>query len=1192
MNQSKSSFHSSSVRTIMALVRRGVLALAIPASISFVALVAPNPILAQITVASIHGTVTDSSGAVVPHAKVTVLNTSTGISSQAVTNASGNYQVFSLQPGGPYTVTVEANGFKAYSAKGITLTAAASWETDAKLQVGSASQTVAVSATALQVETQNTQLEQVETATDIENIPLEGRDASGLQKLEPGVVESSDRFGTFSTNGSQTPQNSYVADGVDINDGPLQTEGLAINPDALQEENVEASTMNPEYARNSGAVINEVIKAGTNEFHGSGFEFYRDTFLNNGNYFSQIRPVFHQNIYGGTLGGPVIHNKFFFFAGYQGYRNRTAGTIVNPTLSTNQLNGVFTGDPNYANGNAPDSAGLTNNPIPFNIGSCTKGMTWNQCFSSGNVTVPTTMWNPLASKLIQNYVPQANTPGSLYTFNALNTGAADQGVIRLDYNPTANDSIWGSTIFQSSPAFNTLPFIGSSFPGFGQTSTDHYKIFSGSYTHTFSANLLNELHGGYYRNNFVAVNPQTVVAPNSFGFSITPQLAQSSLPFIGIGSDFNLGFSADGPQPRIDTNLTYADNLTWVHGNHSLKFGGLYEQFRVHNPFGYLNNGYYAYNGQGQYSSGDPVLDFVLGIPDQYQQTSDGFIDAIAMESYAYAQDSWRVTPDVTLNYGLAWDVEGPNQNKQFGGLGIVCWSNSSTQSKVYPGGPPGLTYNGDPGCNEAGSVPTRYDHFAPRLGIAWSPSNGPSWLIGTEGEHQMSIRTGFGVYFNRDQEEQSLQNLIDPPSLFTSHGAGDFGGSPSFANPFADVAGNGSETNPFPYTIPPVGGNVNWSLYNTLDLATFTPNYNVPYTYNYNLNIERSLSSTMVLMIGYVGSVSHRLATWHEGDYITPAGHAACLANPNCVALQSEQHLYFPQDTAQPAIVPGTGNGAIPSLPNGLPWYLSVARQDTEGSANYNALQARLQKAMSHGLQFTASYTYSHALDNASGYESSTGAAGRVYNFVPGFQYLNYGSSDFDARHRLALGYVYVVPEVHWFNDNPIVKQIVSGWQVSGTSAFQSGNPVGINYGATRSLWCDVFSFFGCPDVPNTSSFHIGIHNPRDSSAHQYFDTTSFSAEPLGTFGNTSRNFFHGPGWDYTNLAVVKNIHFNSHSTEFVQLRLEGFNVFNHANFAGPSGTFLSPTFGQVTSVKQSADPNGDPSPGRAVQLAGKFYF
>ncbi len=1201
MNQGCSSFPSSSIRSFRAILRRGVLALAIPALavpafVAFVAQVGSHPAYAQITAAQIHGTVTDTSGAVVPNATVTVLNTSTGITTKAKTNGSGYYIVNSLQAGGPYSVTIDAKGFQTFTAKGITLAVAANWDTDARLQVGSASQTVAVSATALQVETQNTQLEQVETATDIENIPLEGRDASGLQKLEPGVVESSDRFGTFSTNGSETPQNSFVADGVDINDGPLQTEGLAINPDALQEENVEASTMNPEYARNSGAVINEVIKSGTNEFHGSGYEFYRDTFLNNGNYFSQIRPVFHQNIYGGTLGGPVLRNRFFFFLGYQGYRNRTAGTVVTPTLSTNQLNGNFNADSNLANGNAPDSSGLTNNPIPFNIGTCTKGETWNKCFSSGNVSVPTTMWNPISSRLIQQFVPQSNTAGNLYTFNALNTGASDQGIVRLDYNPTPNDAIWGSTIFQSSPAFNTLPFIGSSFPGFAQTSTDHFKIFSGSYTHTFNANLLNELHGGYYRNNFVAVNPQTTIAPSSYGFGITPQLSQESLPYIGLSGYFSLGFSADGPQPRIDTNLTYADNLTWVHGNHSFKFGGQYEQFRVHNPFGYLNNGYYSYGGQGQYSSGDPVLDYVLGIPDSYQQTSDGFIDAIAMELYAYAQDSWRVSPDLTFNYGLAWDVEGPNQNKQFGGLGIICWNASNSESNVYPGAPPGLSFNGDPGCNEAGGVPTRYDHFAPRIGLAWSPSNGPKFLIGTPGAHAMSIRTGFGVYFNRDQEEQSLQNLIDPPSLFTSHGAADFGGSPQFANPFSDIAGNGSEANPFPYTVPPVGSKINWPNYNTLDLAAFSPNYNVPYTYNYNLNIERSLSSTMVLMIGYVGSVSHRLSTWREGDYITAAGHAACMSNPGCVADANFVHLYYPQYAIQPAIVPGTGGGAIPSLPNGLPWYLSIGKQTSEGTANYNALQARLQKAMSHGLQFTASYTYSHALDNGSGYESATGAANRVFNYVPGYAYLNYGSSDFDARQRLALGYVYVVPNVNWFSDNSvmhgIVNQIVSGWQLSGTSAFQSGNPVGINLGLNESLYCDAFSFFGCPDVPNTSTFHIGIHNPRSSTNHQYFDTSSFSTEPVGTFGNTTRNFFHGPGWDYTNLAVVKNIHFNSHSTEFVQLRLEGFNVFNHANFATPSGTFVSQTFGQVTSVKQSADPNGDPSPGRAVQLAGKFYF
>ena len=1189
----RSSHRSSGCSVRMRFAQALFAAVLLPLA-SVVALVDSPVAQAQITVATIHGTVTDSTGAVVSGAKVTVLNTSTGVASHTTTNTSGFYQVTPLIPGGPYSVTVDANGFQTFQSSGINLTAAANWDTDAKLKVGSASQTVAVTATALQVETTNTQLEQVATASQLEGIPLEGRDVSGLQKLEPGVVEASDRFGTFSSNGSETPQNSFVVDGADMNDGPLQNQGIQINPDALQEENIETSTMNPEYARNSGAVLNQVIKSGTNEFHGSGFEFYRDTFLNNGNYFSQVRPVFHQNEYGGTLGGPVVKNKLFAFLAYQGLRNRTAGTAVNPTLSTNQLSGQFSSDPNYATG-AANSAGLTNNPIPFAIGSCAAGTKWSQCFASGTVNIPTTMWNPLASKLISTYVPQANTPGSLYTFNALNTAANDQGIVRVDYTITPQDAIWASTIFQSAPAFNTISFGGGSFPGFGQVQTDHIKVFTASYTHTFSASLLNELHAGYYRNNFPSVIPSTPSQPSALGFSITPELPQSGVPYMGIGSYFSLGNSYEGPQPRIDTNLSFADNLTWVRGNHTLKFGGTYEQFRVHNPFGYLNNGYYSYNGQGTYSSGDPVIDFALGIPDLYEQTSDGFIDALAIEAYAYAQDSWRLSPDFTFNYGLAWDVEGPNQNKQFGGSGIVCWSNSSTTSKIYPGGPPGLAYNGDPGCNEAGGIPTRFDHFAPRFGFAWSPSNGPSKLIGAPGSHSMSIRGAFGVYFNRDQEEQSLQNLTDPPALFFDHGAGDFGGSPSFANPFVDIAGNGSEANPFPYTVPKAGGTVNWGVNNELGLSTFTPNYNVPYTYNYNLNIQRALTSSMVLMVGYVGSVSHRLATWHEGDYITPAGHAACLANPACAANPAQIHLFFPQYTAQPAIVPGTGNGAIASLPNGLPWYLSVARQDSEGSANYNSFQASLIKAMTHGFQFTAAYTYSHALDDGSGYESGTGSQGRVRNYVPGFEYLNYGSSDFDARHRLALSYVYVVPNFHLMHDNPVVRELVTGWGVSGVSAFQTGFPIGINMGTDRSYWCDTFSFFGCADVPQTSNFKIATHNPRATPAHQYFDTTSFTPEPLGTFGNTTRNFLHGPGYDYTNLSVTKDIHFTSNSTRYIQLRLEGFNVFNHANFATPVGNFSSQLFGQENAVDGQgalADPNGDPSPGRAVQLAGKFYF
>jgi hypothetical protein len=1149
--------------------------------------------------AAVHGTITDSSGAVIPSATATILNTGTGIQTVVPGDNKGYYIFPQLQTGGPYTVTIAAKGFENFVSTGLTLEVNDNREVNAKLAVGSALQTIEVSATALQVETSNTQLQQIATADEIEQIPLEGRDASGLQKLMPGVVESSDRFGTFSSNGNETPQNNYLLNGVDNNDGALQNEGLVINPDALQEQNIVTSTINPEFARNSGAVINQVIKSGTNHIHGSGFEFYRDTFLNNGNYFSQTRPVFHQNIYGGTLGGPVLKDKLFLFLGYQGLRNRTGGTTSVDTLTSDQFAGNFTADTNYNLGGPNSATGLTSNPIPFAIPgtSCTKGEAWNACFPANagatTVNIPTNLWNPVALALTQKYVLPGNSfvgGAPVYNYNSPNNAAADQGIIRLDYTPTKKDTIWSSGVFQSSPSFSGISFLGSNFPGFAASQAEHFKIFSASWTHTFSANKLNEVRGGYYRLIFATVSPDPEVQPSTLGFAITPQLAPAA-PFIGIGNYFNLGFSPDGPQPRTDSNLTYADSFTWVLGNHTFKLGASYEQFRVHNPFGARNNGDYGFDGTGTYSSGDPLIDFALGIPDTFTQESGGLIDALAAESYAYAQDNWKMTPDLTLNFGLAYDIEAPNQNKQFGGIGITCWSISNATSNVFPGGPPGLLFPGDPGCSETGGPTTHYDHFAPRVGFAWSPSSGPEKLIGGSGSHNLSIRGGVGIYFNRDQEEQSLQNLGDPPSEFTSLGAADIGGSPSFANPFQDVTGNASasEANPFPYVRPSKGATLNWNQYAEADLSAFPPGYNVPYTYNYNLNIQRSIGGNYVAQIAYVGSVSHRLANLNEGDQITPAGHAACIA-PGSGCNLADIHQLTPQYTAQPAIVPGS---VSQSSPNGIPWYLSVAEQESEGSSNYNSFQASLQKAQSHGLQFTLAYTYSHALDDGSGYESNYGGqTGRVINWEPGFQNLNYGSSDFDARHRLTAGYVYIVPVAGFMRSNAILKETLSGWGLSGVTAFQTGFPIGINEGgAYNSGWCDEFEFFGCPDVPNINSFNIQKSNIR-AAGHQYFATTPFSSQPNGTFGNTPRNFFSGPGYDYTNFELSKNIHFTPDSARYVQLRLEAFNAFNHANFAPPSSNFLSPTFGAVSSVQISADPNGDPSPGRSIQLAGKFYF
>jgi hypothetical protein len=1029
-------------------------------------------------------------------------------------------------------------------------------------------------------------------------------------------------------NGSQTTNNSYLLDGIDNNDGPLQDEGLVINPDALAEENIITSTLNPEFSRNGGSVVNQVLKSGTNQFHGSGFEYYRDTFMNNGDYFSQTRPPFHQNLYGGTLGGPVFKNKLFLFVAYQGVRNRTGATEQTAVFQDGILpsgsnpGGNFSNEQNAANGDTNMNAGLASNYIPFDIttgpaasnpgpgtvcGPGTPYPAWNTipavpatmstpaipavpgCFDPGSpVSIASSSFNSVALNLAKQYVPAGNAGTALaplYNFNTADSGASDQGILRADYHLGSKDAVYGTGVFQSSPSTSTLGFGGSDLPGFGTIQAEHFKLFSATETHTFNSNNLNELRAGYFRFNFAAVFPAKVVTPASAGFDIFPNNKLSGVPYMSLTGLFSLGFTREGPQPRKDTNMTFGDSYTSVIHNHTFKFGASLEQFRVNNPYSSDNAGSFSFEGSGTYSSGDPGIDFLLGIPDTYQQTSGGFTDTLAYEYYAFAQDSWKASSDLTVNYGVAWDVETPNKNEQFKGEGITCFQLGGPTSTVFPGGFPGLLFPGDPGCNTAGGATTKWNHFGPRLGVAWSPSSGPQALVGTSGEHKFSVRMGFGMYFNRDAEEGQLQNLGDTPNFLNSFGAADFGGSPGFINPFADVAGNGSELSPFPYTPPVAGAALDWSQYVEQDTSSIAKNYTVPYSYNYNLNIQRQLTSAMILQIGYVGSVGHKLATAYESDPVTPAGHAACLANPSCVSHIAAVHLDFPQYTAEPVTFAGA------------PAYLSIGTLGTEGTSNYNALQVSLNNNLWHGLYFTFAYTYSHALDDASGLESS-GFNGPGTNYFPGYHHLSYGSSDFDARQRVVASYDYGVPLLASMNRQPIVKEALGSWHLAGFTVLQSGFPVDItDFGAYQSGYCDEYSYYACPDVPNTSTFNIAKENPRSTyqstGSASYFDTSSFSQEALGTFGNVGRGLIHGPGFNYTDLSLYKYFPLGGDGTRAIQVMMQAANAFNHANFDNPDGNLTDgPYFGTITAVRASADYNGDPKGGRTVQLVARIRF
>jgi hypothetical protein len=1105
--------------------------------------------------ARIRGTVTDPTGAVVANANVVATNVQTGVAYNARSQSNGGYELLNL-PIGTYNLAASAPGFEAFAVSGIKLNIDQIFLQDAKLSVGSTSEKVEVAANAVQVDTTNMQLSNVVDAKQIVDLPLIGRNWTQLEQLQPGVQASSDRFGTFSANGSQTQQSSFLINGTDTNDLPLNTPVYVPSPDALSQFNLITSSLNPEYDRNSGAIVSASIKTGTNGYHGDVFEFYRDTFLNNHNFFQLTAPVFHQHIFGGTLGGPVLKDKAFFFLSYQGLRGVQPQTVAANTVFTPaQLQGQF-------------GAALKANPIPGTLlgpTGCPAGSTWKSCFPSGNI--PASAFNPISLALVSKYVPLPNGPNNQFLFNPSTNSVQDQGIARLDGNVTSKDQLWGVLVFQHAPSGDTLPFTGSTLPGFGDVASRETHQFTASWTHLFSSNSLNEFRLGYTRFNFDAVEPATPTLPSSAGFQINPQNTVSAgLPLISVTGLFSLGFSSNGPQPRKDQTYQISDSFSKTAGSHSLKFGYEGRRFNVDNPFNGRNNGSYAFGGTGQFTTGNPGLDFLLGNPDSYGQGAGGVIRAVAYETYLYAQDQYKLTQNFTLTYGAGWQIDTPLHNRQFGGEAIGCFI-PGEQSTVFPTAPTGLVYPGDKGCNDAGGANIHWKHIGPRIGFAWAPTLG--FLSGGD-SHKLSIRGGYGIYFDRTEEESSLQNLGTPPFGLNSSGTADFptGTVSSFGNPYKDINTGQVFANRFPFAFPTPGAAVDFTKVEPIGISTYSPGFSAPYSENMNLTIERELPSSIVARISYVGALGRHEQIDFEGNPISQAGHDACLADLNCQAARNSQSVKFPTHTA---FAPGN-------------LIASVGTIATIGSSNYNSLQLSATKGMSHGLLFQASYTWAHSLDNGSSFENSGfGGLARGFNqFVPS---LNYGDSNFDARNRFVFSPVYNIPNwkhlpgLHWLPD-PIGR----GWEVSGILTLAQGFPIDIRTSSgSLSLFCaSNFQFYACPDVPNQIA-PITLKDPRVGK-NFFFDPTAFQQEAIGTFGNTHRNPLHGPGLNNTDFAIYKNVYFWPGSeSKYLQLRLESYNVFNHTQFNyNSTGSITSSLLGRVTAAQ----------PGRQSQLAVKIYF
>ena len=1122
----------------------------------------------QETVAHIRGIVTDPTGARVPGASITATNTATNIATTIMSAGDGTYEFLSL-PVGNYNVSVTKTGFQTFTAQNIPLQLNQVYDLPVALQLGSTTQTVQVEAPPVQVQTSVTQMGTVIESQQIVDLPVLGRNWLTLQQLVPGAVGASDRFGSggppsYSTNGQESQQNSFLVNGADTMDLRLNQALMVPSEDAIGEFNLIDSTINPEYGRNSGAIMNVILKSGTNQFHGTAFEFYRDTFLNTRNFFQPHPQIFHQNQFGGVLDGPVVRNHLFFMISYQGTFNRSPDqntqTSAVPVFTQDQRNGFF---PGIASSPTTSPTSL----VAESGATMPAGTAYSVLFPTGHI--PKADFNPLSLSLMNKYVLPPNEAGGLYGYDPIQRQKAHQGMSRIDETISDKDAVWGSLYLENIPTTHDVPFLGSTLPGFGETDSEFISQFIGAWNHTFNPTTLNELRLSFTRFNYKAVYPSNPALPSSFGFQgITPQFPNSaSMPLVSVLGYFNLGFSPDGPQPVIENTYQLDDNFSKVHGNHTFKFGFDGRRYEVDNPFEANNNGQFAFDGSGTYSTGDPGADFLLGFPDSYLQQSGSVQDFRTYELYAYAQDSWKVRKNLTLNYGLGYQIDTPLENHYFNNLGNNCFI-PGQQSVIFPTAPAGLDFPGDKGCTLSGYYP-HYDHFGPRFGFAWSPDwKGP--IAGGGGK--FVIRGGFGVYFNRGEEELGLQQLSAAPFLITSVGASAIGGSPSFLNPYADIAGAGVAPSPFPFASPTRGQAIDFSAFEPLDFSVVNPNFTSPYSMNFNLNVQRQLSGSMILQVAYVGALGRHLELVYEGNPISPSGQAACAADPACVQSRTIQALAYPSHTLY---APGDV-------------FLSVGTQATRGTSDYNSLQISLNKRMSHGLQFLAAYTFSHSIDDTSGYEAS-GAAPNFFRAPNPYQlqssYL--GDSSFDARQRFVLSLVWEIPAASKVWNNVFSRYVLDGWKISGIETLQSGFPVTLFDQSLKSLSCNAgfpIIYYACWDTPNVAG-PVTKYDPRNSSSHVYFSKSSFSDETVGQLGNEGRNNFHGPGINNTNLSLIKGIRLTEAAR--VELRLDSFNTFNHTQFQFAANNlqysdFNSSRFGRTLSALAP----------RVVQLAAKIYF
>ena len=1112
------------------------------------------------------------------------------------------------------------------------------------------------------------------------------------------VVYGSDKAGAVSVNGGRGRSNNFSVNGGDANDQFVNLPTVQPSPDSIEEFRVLTNTFDAEYGRNSGSVVNVITKSGTNTIHGNVYEFFRNTVLNANNYcFPAVqgivcdKPQFNQNQFGGTLGGPIKKDQTFFFTSYEGRRIRQgipSPAVTVPTIAerpnsdpAHMVNGHIVAD---FSGESPFPGQLNNSYAlqPGNqigqrpgcqqavtdLGGTTiqDGVNYSDIFP--NNQIPLECLDATAVDLLQ-LVPIPPEGTNLIQTVPVQPTRGDQFTVKLDHRLNAQQNLSFYYYFDDhhvvSP-FAQFQAAGANVPGFGSITNERFQQWNISHTWTINNTTVNEFRFNYNREAQKTfqhpVRTSTVqgscptppawltgvlcfsdgTTDNVLG--IHPNLGpeREGIPFVQLSGGFTIGNNGEGEVPQVGNSFQWSDSISKIFGKHSLKFGGDVRRQRFDQTLYFDVNGEFFVDGTSTNTTlGDTVFsDYLLGFPGSYGQGSAQVENVRSTGLYLFAQDSWKIKPNLTLNYGLRWELNTPIadiskhvQTFRPGQVSTVYPCKDTANTDCSSMTPVGLVVPGDKGISNA-LTQTYYKAFAPRIGISWSP--------GTSGK--TSIKAGWGLFYNPIEQLVLEQFSAEPP-----FGGSTFPFNTFFNTPFLDQSGGFSYPNPF--GLPSLGGvngilnpprnqAVDWGMFRPILLfGQFQPKMRSQYSAQYNLTIERELAKDLKLQVGYVGSQGHRLLATHDVNYGNPQ---TCLDlqaiadtyknigtdcgqyfadsaffipgrhNGSDVIIPS-QGLHLPYGPNGPTFIPG-GTDVHTQYPkgitlvglrrysspqcdplspvaagcpaDGIPVFSSIFAQDTIANSAYNSLQASLDKRFAHGLQFTAAYTFSKSFDQASSFEG-------ILNPID--PRISRSLSNFDARHRIVISYYWELPIQHY---NGAKGKLLNGWAVSGITTFQTGFPIRIQSQADNEL---MYSFdFELPGEPNQIA-PFRTMRPQ-SNGNYFFDPNSFTenasddSQPpctagavfgcfdptlFGSLGNARRTICCGPHISQTDIAVLKTIQLSE--TKHFDFRAEFFNIFNHTQFFTPDGnTSDGAQFGQVT---QARDP-------RLVQFALKFFF